>query len=243
MQCVTRRADVADYYLNRYPSDHPGSLINLLVSSILPSMVRNTSRPHAPLVIINTGSVRFDLSAGPMTRDSQAVRCYVEFWLTLQLVMPFLNRAVFIRDVPRRIAAQLPSSMHGEPGDEDLRGGEYQSRQAAVKAFETAAAASDKLSYGYVTRDGCSLDGQPADDTPHRSLPAYRLPEYVGTAMPERGDLIDVVVFDFIWPVLVRQLNKLQSERIYTARDIEPYSDARTDTLLIEYARRFWPLK
>ena len=64
----------ADFYLNRYPVDHPGSLVNLLVESILPSMVRNASRPHAPLVIINTGSVRFDLSAGPMTRDSQAVR-------------------------------------------------------------------------------------------------------------------------------------------------------------------------
>ena len=43
--------------------------------------------------------------------------------------------------------------------------------------------------------------------------------------------------------MLVRQLNKLQTERIYTARDIEPYSRARTDTLLLEYAARFWPLK
>jgi len=107
--------------------------------------------------------------------------------------MPFLNRAVFIRDVPRGLAAQLPSTMHGEPGDEDLRSGELEHRRAAVESFESEAAASSKLSYGYVTRDGCSLDGQPADDTPHRPLPAYRLPEYVGTALPKHGDQIDVV--------------------------------------------------
>jgi len=213
---------------------HDDSLIGLFINSILPEMMVNPTRPNRPLIVFDTGSVRFDVSKGPFTTDSQYV------------VMPFLNRNVYIPHVPRQAALALTSALHGGPLDEDVHSGEISHRKQAVEAFESyqrelvrSSGPEESLSYGYVTHDACG-HGQ-ADDTAHRPLPAFTLPEYVGTKVPD-GQFVDVAFFDFIGPVVVRTLNFLQKDKFYTLDDILPYSNITSNNILINYAKRFWPI-
>jgi len=65
-----------------------GNIFGLLQTA-LATVVVNQSRADTPrLIIINTGSVRFDLAKGPFTYDDSFI------------VSPFTNRFQFIPDVP-----------------------------------------------------------------------------------------------------------------------------------------------
>lgn len=95
------------YYLGRYPHTSQLSIFHLLLHKIFPAFIRRSDRPHPkPLMILNSGSARFDISAGPFTTDSQS------------LVFPFINRNLFVRDVPTHIAKKLLENMnyYGEYG-------------------------------------------------------------------------------------------------------------------------------
>ena len=59
-----------DFYLYRYPHTSPHSVLNLMTSEVLPKMVRRTGRDE-PYVVLNTGSIRFDIFKGPFTRNDQ----------------------------------------------------------------------------------------------------------------------------------------------------------------------------
>jgi hypothetical protein len=60
-----------DFYLYRYPHTSPHSVLNLMTSEVLPKMVRRTGRGYEPYVVLNTGSIRFDIFKGPFTRNDQ----------------------------------------------------------------------------------------------------------------------------------------------------------------------------
>jgi hypothetical protein len=201
------------YYLNRFPYTHPRSLARFLTHDVFPALIRNESRPHPPLTVVNTGSTRFDISEGPFTVDSQCVDKDAPSSVlsaNRYLVLPFLNRNVFvgtslahaqrgsqpvqIRDVPRTLASVLVPNLHGEPGDEDLRSSTYTHAAALAEAYEQSIATTERLSYGYVTLDRCEDAGGAGDDVRHRPVPSYRLPEYVGTDLPA-GELVDVAFF------------------------------------------------
>lgn len=59
-----------DYYLYRYPHTSSHSVLNLMTSEVLPRMVRRPGRSE-PYVVLNTGSIRFDIFKGPFTRNDQ----------------------------------------------------------------------------------------------------------------------------------------------------------------------------
>lgn len=61
---------VAAYWQSRYPPTSPHSVLNLLTSEVLPLLVTRPDRAK-PLVILNTGSIRFDIFEGPFTRNTQ----------------------------------------------------------------------------------------------------------------------------------------------------------------------------
>lgn len=63
-----------DYYLYRYPHSSPHSVLNLMTREVLPKMVRRADREalsYRPYVVLNTGSIRFDIFKGPFTRNDQ----------------------------------------------------------------------------------------------------------------------------------------------------------------------------
>ncbi|CBQ68022.1 conserved hypothetical protein [Sporisorium reilianum SRZ2] len=87
-----------DYYLDRVPYGDKASLLSLLAERVLPSVVRpaEKSRQHKQsLVLINSGSQRFDVYSGPFTRNDQYI------------VSPFKDRFLYMADVPWGVARQL----------------------------------------------------------------------------------------------------------------------------------------
>jgi len=111
----------SDYYLERVPYGHPQSLITLLRDRVLPEIVRpaEPSRAHRPSVIlVNSGSQRFDVYAGPFSKNDQYV------------VSPFRDDFLYLADVPWRLARRLVHGLNEEgedeskvPGGEDPEGG------------------------------------------------------------------------------------------------------------------------
>lgn len=90
-----------DYYLDRVPYGDSSSLLSLLADEVLPKVVRPSEkarRDRKSLVLINSGSQRFDVFSGPFTRNDQYI------------VSPFKDQFLYMADVPWGIAKHL---LHG----------------------------------------------------------------------------------------------------------------------------------
>lgn len=87
-----------DYYLDRVPYGDNSSLLSLLADQVLPKVVRPSERGRQDkksLVLINSGSQRFDVYSGPFTRNDQYI------------VSPFKDRFLYMADVPWGTAKHL----------------------------------------------------------------------------------------------------------------------------------------
>ena len=63
-----------DYYLDRASYGDSHALLTLMTEHILPDIVRPVNPRHenvSSIVIINSGSQRFDVFAGPFTKNDQ----------------------------------------------------------------------------------------------------------------------------------------------------------------------------
>ncbi|EPE05264.1 calcineurin-like phosphoesterase [Ophiostoma piceae UAMH 11346] len=85
-----------NYWLQRRSIEDPDSLFSLLKKTILPAAIVNKDRADKPRVIVmNTGSMRFDVYRGAFTRDSTYI------------VSPFISLINYIPDVPYKLARQV----------------------------------------------------------------------------------------------------------------------------------------
>lgn len=94
-----------DYYLQRVPVNDTSSLINFMINKVLPTVIStsNPDRKGVPnLVIANSGSQRFDLYAGPFTKNDQYI------------VSPFTDAFQYIKDVPYKYASQIIHSLNND---------------------------------------------------------------------------------------------------------------------------------
>ncbi|SGY14721.1 BQ5605_C057g12683 [Microbotryum silenes-dioicae] len=266
---LTHRYGIApqSYYLSRHPHNSQQSILNLLTTRVLPLLVTRPDRPNPSWVVLNSGSVRFDVFKGPFTRNDQ--------WI----ILPFSesgnpNSFLFVPGVKRSVAQQLLAYLNvvGEHKlttssasvsvrstednyEEDRWVQERESlhlehlhRRALLEAsnLSTSILPSDddeasSPSIGYVTQDAC---GGLGDDTLHRPVPSVWQPIFVATEFPPSSaatDRIDVVFFDFIQPDILGALNTLQNEREYASSDVKLFvEDLTANTLMQEYARREW---
>ncbi|WAQ82279.1 hypothetical protein PtA15_2A596 [Puccinia triticina] len=67
---------------------------------VLETTVKNPTRPHPPLIVINTGAMRFDIFAGNFTVNDELI------------TMPFANTFMYVPDVPRAIAKEFLMAMN-----------------------------------------------------------------------------------------------------------------------------------
>ncbi|GAA5984914.1 hypothetical protein JCM10908_002448 [Rhodotorula pacifica] len=202
-----------DYYLYRYPHTSPHSVLNLMTKEVLPKMVLDKSRrergEYEPFMVLNSGSIRFDIFEGPFTRNDQ--------WI----ILPFTNRFLYVPAVPRSIASKLLHYLNlvGEHGlvssssaaalsSPPLEGDaaraadsarlEHAYRRSVLavqeRSFCTLATSSDaphwrmkRPSEGYVTLDppGCGEEEDRfGDDTLHRPFKSAWQPVFVATDLP-----------------------------------------------------------
>ena len=103
-----------------YPNN--SSLLNLLAEQVLPAALAaaNPERAKLPHIsVIDTGNQRFDVYAGPFTRNDQYA------------VSPYTNVIVYM-SVPAGIAKQIPGQLNG--GTSSKKRSEEEERNLVVSA-------------------------------------------------------------------------------------------------------------
>jgi hypothetical protein len=229
------------------PFGTDGNIFHLLESALAATVV-NQSRANIPrLIIINTGTIRFDLVQGPFTVDDSFI------------VSPFKDRFQFIPDVSYSQASQVLGILNAGPFQRrsvDLRfdsmipTGEICADPPYSTPMETRRKSitrrqpySTALTAGYTTTDDFGTDG---DDTPHSKIPYFHQPNDVqaNASFPTDGTMpgtVDLVFLDFIGvtyvlPALVR------AGANYTESDIQLYmpNTFTTNSYLPAYAAMAW---
>ncbi|KAJ6532281.1 Metallo-dependent phosphatase-like protein [Mycena vulgaris] len=245
-----------DYSMTRAPYPSNDSMLTLVVEEATPTVLAmNTSRASIPsLLIITSGSQRFDIFKGPFTKND---------WHTTS---SFVNEYIYIPDVPFAAAVQVLPALNraGEelwPGEEaaagtgedkrmrmwreerDVERGYVEWLEDMHRRYRARApvAAQGELTPGYVTTDSCPGEG---DDVPHVPLPVHQIPDFIASRTPDVGGdpaaTVDLIFVDFIQAQLIRTLNEVQTARVYSLADALVYSPTRTNEVLRMYAQVAW---
>ncbi|KAI9441822.1 Metallo-dependent phosphatase-like protein [Lactarius indigo] len=232
-----------DYTLSRDPFPSNGSLLSLIADQVLPTALTvNNTRANIPNIIItNSGGLRFDIYAGPFTKNDQLT------------ASPFTDAFVFIADVPLTVASAVLPALNGEGANgrrelaeaaERYARGDVETRYRLWLEEMHARAgperrAAQNLTLGYVTKDACPGVG---DDTLHTPLPFFGSPAFIGSTPPAGGNdtAIDLVFVDFIGSQVVQVLNKLQTAKVYTSADIKSYTPILLNEVLGVFAEAKW---
>ncbi|KAI9814197.1 MAG: hypothetical protein M1827_003363 [Pycnora praestabilis] len=243
----------ATYCQSCQPFGAPGNIFSLLEVA-LSTVVVNESRADVPrLIIINTGSVRFDLVKGPFTYDDSFI------------VSPFTDGFQFIPNVPYNIASQVLGILNGGPLEkrQDLSSRSFgftpltlldqdncldppiTHDHLSARSYaggRTLRRQSTALTPGYTTTDDFGSDG---DDTPHSKIPYYSQPDdlQANASFPTNGSLpetVDLIFLDFIAEYILPALTGLGAD--YTMADVSYYlpQSFTTNSYLPAYAKIAW---
>jgi hypothetical protein len=246
-----------------YPSS--GSVLTLFVAEAAPvALAINNTRAGIPnIIIINSDVLRYNVFAGPFTRNDQLT------------AVPYTDSFSYIPNVMASVANQvLPFLNGGSVSKRSELEKELWGRGHVESRYRTWLQDMDKpqvgqttlntpdLTLGYVTTDvrrlfffsslrfvvvklsflfpqGCPGAG---DDTLHVPLPYYSVPNYIGSNPPDvtSDTLIDLVFVSFIEKNMLSILNRVQSTTTYTSADVALYTPTLADAVLGLYAQAAW---
>lgn len=212
----------------------------------LEQVVRDSFKNQSPgksiLALVNTGSIRFDVFQGPITRD------------TAYIVSPFTSGFRILSNIPygkaRQIAALLnPPTKTQSNSDLDLpENSIYHDtsvskepmRRAFLQSQQVLNSQAPMIFPGYITVDAAGTDG---DDTIHSRIPFYDVPKTLGIlvaaddATPEQVDLVYV---DFIEGKIAAAAEKV-GLAVNVSRDSDIYMPSTTlSDLMIDWVQDNW---
>lgn len=226
-----------NYYVDFVPVTHERSIFNFLTKRVLQTLEpTNFTATNERIIIINTGSIRYDLYKGPYTIDS------------MYIVSPFENAWSSVR-VPKSIAAKVTRKLNENGyilGTESLLPPHHQTskklqKRQTVFQYPIIQDPTDetpnslpKLSKGYVTQDDFGNDG---DDTPHRAVIHFDVPSVVESVQFSNSDEVDVdlVFYEFITPNVLTALKQLGYE--VSTSDVKLYTTKTMGSLLNDYVK------
>lgn len=234
----------SNYYTDYVPLTHPKNLFRLLTEKVLPLLEPSDPENRASderLIIINTGSVRYDLYKGPYTIDTHyIVSPFKNDWVKVTLpkriaiqISPLLNRKNYILSVgddndylkpPHQRYLKEDSSLDFDKESQNVM--QYPGIIDSIADIE-----STKLTKGYVTVDDFGSDG---DDTPHKAVVNFPIPNVVQSQELKKSGKnspVDVVFYSFIAP----NVESAVSELGYQMPPVEFYSDNYLGLLLNDY--------
>lgn len=228
-----------NYYMDYVPLSHHQNIYRMLTTQVLPTIKpdsNHTITQDERLIIINTGSIRYDLYKGPYTVDSHyIVSPFQNDWVKITLpksvatkIVPLVNRRNYILNEQANPHINLLP-----PHQRFLKnvGFENHDPQNDIDDAEESLL-SDKLSKGYVTNDDFGNDG---DDTPHKAVVNYRLPNVVVSEQLDpqvKESQVDVIFYSFLIPNIKAAVKTLG----YTIEEPEIYSRKFLGLLLDEFA-------
>lgn len=226
----------SNYYLDYVPLDNKKNIFKLLTDKVLPTL--NSTNPNITttdndnrIIIINTGSVRYDLYKGKYTLDSQyIVSPFKNDWVKLTIPKQYavkiadkLNEWSYIIALERDLN---PYIRHKQPENEY----EY-----SIQGSKQPHQLKSKFTKGYLTHDDFGSDG---DDTPHKPVVNFPIPNVVQSVQlnDEDSDYVEVVFYEFIFSNIIWALKELQFTKNVEA---EFYSDIYMGELLNNYIQEF----
>ncbi|KAG9051650.1 hypothetical protein FS837_000037 [Tulasnella sp. UAMH 9824] len=237
-----------DYYLDRVPYPSENSVVSLFIEKVLPAVLpaSNPERAGIPSIILaNAGSQRFDVFKGPFTRNDEFI------------VSPFKNSFLYF-NLPYGIAKHVLRRLNefgaysqSVTDDDAFVASRYNAwRKRQYESFSGSLVDTEgkPLTLGYVTTDQCP--GGPGDDTPHRPIPIFDAPGYVGhsNVIPSatKQTMVDVIFLNFFLADIVKAANELRAEahwdvsswmpRNITVEDAAVYGDLESNQVFGKYA-------
>ncbi|KAL5120992.1 hypothetical protein ACEQ8H_001180 [Pleosporales sp. CAS-2024a] len=238
-----------------------GNIFKLLQTALSTVVVNETRKDKARFIIINTGSVRFDLAQGPFTYDDSFI------------VSPFTDSFQYIADVPYEQASKVLDILNAGPYQKKKK---KKKRDLSTADFPFSPLLADRdtcidppLTHqydgltrrskqggrlirrqstsptpGYTTSDDFGTDG---DDTIHSEIPDYDQPNDVQAkaSFPMDGSMpktVDVVFLDFIASYIVNALNTAGVGPRYSLSQVAQYlpKNFTTNSYLPAYAKIAW---
>ncbi|WVQ96496.1 hypothetical protein IAU59_003601 [Kwoniella sp. CBS 9459] len=256
-----------NYYLNRHPWGHKGSVLTLCSDEILPYTVRDKERNGTRVIIGNAGSLRFDLFQGTFDRnDELTVSPFTSAFLYVRLpaglarnVTDQMNRSGASKFVPAPTTSSTtePSTKAEEEArvrrihDQWLaeQWEDYQSQMQSARAFihgddadQIVFGAHDKpRTLGLVTKDKCPGRG---DDIEHIPVPfTANQPDFIESPFPDVPDdeVIDVVCMDFSLDDFLAAVNVIDPTIGLKESHMKPYAEGlEINVVFGMYARDKW---
>jgi 2',3'-cyclic-nucleotide 2'-phosphodiesterase (5'-nucleotidase family) len=240
-----------DLTLNRSPFPSNDSSPYIFGSQAVPVAisVNNTRSNITNYVIVQAGSQRYDIFAGPFTKNDKLT------------ASPFSNGIVYIPEVRLGDAEAVLPVLNGDENatvssgvvaralekrrvTEELHhgGARYKNWLEEMDKRNGELRTAGNLTLGYVTQDSCPGVG---DDIPHSPIPFYPFPDFVASDPPTGSEitddsLIDFVFVDFIQNDVIDALNELQSNKTYTISDVKSYSPLLLKDIWGVYAQTAW---
>lgn len=234
-----------------------GNIFGLLQTALATVVVNETRKDVPRLIILNTGSVRFDLVKGPFTYDDSFI------------VSPFKNAFQFLPDVPYEQASKVLPILNAGPyqkkkrdmttadfgfspvlADQDtcidppLTHSYDGMKRRSKQGGRLIRRQSTKPSAGHITTDDFGTDG---DDTVHSEIPNYPQPNdfQANASFPTDGSLpktVDLVFVDFIGSYIVNALNQPSVGGSFSTSQVAYYMDKSftSNSYLPAYAKIAW---
>ncbi|EPQ55273.1 Metallo-dependent phosphatase [Gloeophyllum trabeum ATCC 11539] len=238
-----------DFTISQAPYPSENSSLSLFIQKAAPvALTINNTRAGIPnIMITNSGSQRFDVYAGPFTKNDQLT------------ASPYTNAFVYIPNVTYGIASQVLPTMNKAGAEQRKRElleeweGELYGKGEVAMVYRRWLREMDEVAkrevgrreavngtLGYVTHDSCPGIG---DDTYHTPLAYYDTPDFIGSDAPANisaSDPIDLVFVSFNADQVLETLNALQTEKNYTRADMSSYTPILSNEVLGLYAERAW---
>jgi hypothetical protein len=234
-----------------------GNIFKLLQTALSTVVVNETRKDTPRLIIINTGSVRFDLAKGPFTYDDSFI------------VSPFDDAFQFIPDVPYEQASKVLAILNSGPFQKKKRGlstadfnfspvladrdtcidppltHQYDGLvRRSMQGGRLIRRQSTAPTPGYTTKDDFGTDG---DDTVHSRIPNFSAPNdlQANGSFPIDGSLpktVDLVFLDFIASYIVNALNTPDVGGKFSLSQVSYYlpKNFTTNSYLPAYAKVAW---
>lgn len=219
------------YYMDSKPLTSKKNIYNLLTTNVLPLLKsKKTNSSKSRFILINTGSIRYDLYEGEFTKDTEYI------------VSPFSNDWNFV-EIPLALAEDVAAYLNngailmtsmGPP--ESRMKAELPKRRDSCPFIHTPG-----FTKGYTTLDDFGCKG---DDKVHNSELYFPVPNVVQSVELQAGwsESVHFVFYSFIQPYVINALNALNEEKKvvtykFSDADCMKYGGKSTGELLKDYIR------
>lgn len=218
------------YYMYSKPIDSHKNIYNFLTSKVLPRLRSDaTDDSKTRFIMINTGSIRYDLHKGEFTKDTEYI------------VSPFPNDWNYI-EIPLSLATEVETYLNnGDVIMKNMAPPGFTQNFMDIRANRCPFIRDPSLTKGYTTLDDFGCDG---DDTPHNTELYYAVPNVVQSVevKPNGGEIVHFVFYSFIQPSILDALNNLNKrekvvDHYFTNSDCKLYGGKATKELLKDYIR------